>query len=166
VHCPASSGARRFSDALDLQPCVAARTGALEKNVALHLWILGAVFRGAGEEFLSIRQNDASGIDGIRSILCPPSVYRYCISSFQRVLAPATSVKAVGRSAFDGVVGDLAAGVVLYVDIEVDVGICPFHLRNLAGEFNGFASVVFRSERMMGKDGNCGHQQTEAETHN
>src|SRR5260221_8335439 len=91
-----------------------------------------AVIRGAREDLLPIRQNNAAGVDGIRSVFCSRAIHGYGVADFQRIFSPAVSVETIRCAAFASVVDDLAGCLVLHVDIEIDVWIHPLDFGDLA----------------------------------
>ena len=63
--------------------------------------------------------------------------------------APAKPHQAVRTSQLDGPVGHCVGFGVLYIDVEIGVGVLPLQLRHFSSQRDWFCGVVFCRERMV-----------------
>src|ERR1700733_2898406 len=84
----------------------------------------------------------------VRSVARAPAEYRYRITGLHGVPSPSLPDQHIGWKAFKFPV-DYVAGVVLHVQIIMNVRILPVHLGDNAGDRDRFRVVVFRPKRMV-----------------
>src|ERR1019366_7908807 len=84
----------------------------------------------------------------VRSVLGLVTVHRDQAAPTERILPPALPAETSRRTAFDGIVDNLAV-LGLHINILVNMGIHPFHLSHGPSNLDGLIGVVLGRKRMM-----------------
>src|SRR3970282_598706 len=91
----------------------------------------GLVLGRRGEDLPAVRERDTAARGVVRTVPRSKALDDDHVANLEGVARNATTLQDAGRAAGESPVGDLAA-VVLYVDVEPDVGIHPLDLRDHA----------------------------------
>src|SRR5262245_16823202 len=125
---------------------------------------------GTGEHAAAIRKLDDARVTGLRSVLREEALDDDIVAGFERVVAPAVASERVGRAAFALPVLRRAL-LVLHVEIDPDVRILPFELRDAALQLDLLGRVEFGGEGMVSgcrlshRHGKAGEHGEERDSH-
>src|SRR5579863_5529059 len=87
----------------------------------------------------------------VRSVARAPPEYGNCIAGFHRIACPSLPSQHIGRKSFKLPL-DHFAGVVLHVQIKMDVRILPVHFSDNARDRDWLGVVVFGAKRVMSEN--------------
>src|SRR6266566_4561773 len=112
-------------------------------------WSAGKSISGAAENLAAVGERYGPSIDVMQSRLPGQEPFHgHDVADLQGILFPAAAVKNIRRSAFNGPVLHLAAGI-LHVDVIVDVGIHPFDLGHRSFQRYRLFLVILRCSGVM-----------------
>src|SRR5438874_6600136 len=106
---------------------------------------------GSREHAAAVRELHHARVAGLRSVFGERAVDRDRVAHLQRVRAPAVARQRVRRTAL-ALPGLHGAVVVLHIEIDPDVRVRPFELRDRALERDGLVRVEFGGEGVVGDD--------------